>query len=61
MELLPYDPDELWDWLLEQEQEQVVALELLAFCVGKRFMPFVWLTTLGMLKLPRFVGHGSSK
>ena len=33
MELLPDDPDELWDWLLEQEQ--VVVLELLAFCVGQ--------------------------
>ena len=33
MELPPDDPDELWDWLLEQEQ--VVVLELLAFCVGQ--------------------------
>ena len=33
MELLPDDPDALWDWLLEQEQS--VVLELLALCVGQ--------------------------
>jgi hypothetical protein len=33
MELLPDDPDALWDWLLEKEQS--VVLELLAFCVGQ--------------------------
>ena len=33
MELLPDDPDALWDWLLKQEQ--AVVLELLAFCVGQ--------------------------
>jgi ParB family transcriptional regulator, chromosome partitioning protein len=30
---IPEDPDEFWDWLLEQEQ--AVVLELLAFCVGQ--------------------------
>ena len=33
MELIPDDPDELWDWLLKQDQ--AVVLELLAFCVGQ--------------------------
>jgi hypothetical protein len=29
----PEEPEELWDWLLEQEQS--VVMELLAFCVGQ--------------------------
>jgi hypothetical protein len=30
---IPEEPEELWDWLLDQEQS--VVMELLAFCVGQ--------------------------
>ena len=30
---IPADPEELWEWLLKQEQS--VVLDLLAFCVGQ--------------------------